>query len=439
MSEYKLYAVTGNPILFSQSPQIHNHLFRHFNMKAHYTRILSSSAYESLKTGKEMKLHGLNLTSPFKEQAVPFIHEVSSEAEKMKAVNLVLFHNSHMSGFNTDPYGVIKALNANKVSVQGKKCLVLGAGGAGRAAVYGLLKSKAVQVTLVNRTQLKAKKTAHELGCEYAPMEQLVKILADCNIFISCIPRFPCCLNSYKWPPNLNILNANYKNPFSNFPTKQNSINYISGLDWLLFQAFLSFHLFTGKNVPIGIKKSIKEKLMNNRNAHKSNLALIGFMGTGKTSVGQVLAEKKCFNFLDTDQVIEKSEGVCINDIFKKKGEKKFREIEKSLMAQVLQQSKNTVFSLGGGAVLDSHIVKKLRKTCHVIWLWSPLDKIFQRATSKKRPLLSGFSRNHIEQLYLSRIPYYADASDLVVPSPTGEIKQTAQRIKNEIDQTISH
>lgn len=439
MSEYKLYAVTGNPILFSRSPQIYNSLFRHFNIRAHYTRILSSSAYESLRIGKEMKLHGLNLTSPFKEQAVPFIHQVSSEAKKIKAVNLVLFHDSYLSGFNTDPYGVIKALKTNQVSVQGKKCLVLGAGGAGRAAVFGLLKSKAAQVILVNRTQLRAKKTAHELGCEYAPIEQLAKILIDCNIFISCIPRFPCCLNSYKWPPNISILNADYRNSSLSFSTKQNSINCISGLDWLLFQAFLSFHLFTGKNVPIEIKKSIKEKLMNNRNALKSNLALIGFMGTGKTSVGQVLAEKGHFNFLDTDQVIEESEGFSINDIFKKKGEKKFREIEKSLMSPFLQHSKNTVFSLGGGTVLDSHTVQKLRKTCRVIWLWNPLDKILQRTNFQKRPLLSGFSRNHMEQLYLSRIPYYAEASDLVVPSPTGEIKQTAQRIKNEIDQTISH
>jgi shikimate kinase len=197
--------------------------------------------------------------------------------------------------------------------------------------------------------------------------------------------------------------------------------------------------LFTGKNVPIEIKKSIKEKLMNNRNALKSNLALIGFMGTGKTSVGQVLAEKGHFNFLDTDQVIEESEGSSINDIFKKKGEKKFREIEKSLMSPFLQHSKNTVLSLGGGTVLDSHTVQKLRKTCRVIWLWNPLDKILQRTNFQKRPLLSGFSRNHMEQLYLSRIPYYAEASDLVVPSPTGKIKQTAQRIKNEIDQAISH
>jgi len=436
MSEFKLYAVTGNPIMFSQSPQIYNTLFRYFNMNAYYTRMLSSSAHESLKTGKEMKLCGLNLTSPFKEQAVPYIHKISSEAEKIKAVNLVLFRNSHLSGFNTDPYGVIKALNTNGVSIQGKKCLVLGAGGAGKAAAYALMKSRAAQIILLNRTESKAKKWAYDLGCEYAPIEHMEKVIHDCDIFVSCIPQFPSCFCSQKWPHNLNFLNANYKNPLSGFLTEQNKINYISGLDWLLFQAFLSFQLFTGKEISQKIKQSIKKKLMDKRKVHKSNLALIGFMGAGKTSVGKTLAEKIHFNFLDTDRIIEESQGLCINEIFKKKGEKKFREIEKALISKTLNQSKNTIFSLGGGAVLDPHTVKELKKYCHIIWLWTPLEEALQRTNSHTRPLLSHFSRNQIEQLYMTRIPHYAKVSDLVVPS-NGDIQKTAMRIKNEIDQTI--
>jgi len=437
MDKFKLYAVTGNPVLFSQSPPIYNSLFRYFNINAHYTRLLASSAHESLKTGKEMKLHGLNLTSPFKEQAVPYVHKISPEAEKIKSVNLVLFHNCHLSGFNTDPYGVTKALNAQKVFIQGKKCVVLGAGGAGKAAVYGLQNSKAARVTLVNRTQQRAKKAAHELGCEYAPLEQMQKILIDCDIFISCVPRFPNWLYSQEWPHNLSFLDANYKNSISGLLTPKKKMKYISGLDWLLFQAFLSFHLFTGKEIPRKLKASIKKKLMNKKNVHKSNLALIGFMGAGKTEVGKALSENIHFNFLDTDQIIEESQGMCINEIFKTKGENKFREIEKSLIIRASRQSKNTVLSVGGGAVSDPITVKELRKSCRIIWLWTPLEKALQRASFKTRPLLSVFSRDKIEQLYLSRIPHYARASDLVVPSLTGKIKQTAQRIKNEIDQTI--
>lgn len=437
MSEFKLYAVAGNPIMFSQSPQIYNTLFRYFNMNAHYTRMLSSSAHEALKTAKEIKLSGLNLTSPFKEQAVPYIHKISPEAEKIKAVNLVLFHNSHLSGFNTDPYGVVKALKTNGVSIQGKKCMVLGAGGAGKAAAYALVKSKASQIILLNRTESKAKKLAYDMGCEYAPIKHIGKVIHDCDIFISCVSSFPRFVYSQKWPPTLNFLNANYKNSLSRLLTKQNKINYISGLDWLRFQAFLSFHLFTGKEIPRKIKQSIKKKIMEKGNSHKSNVALIGFMGAGKTSIGRALAKKINFNFLDSDQIIEESQGLCINEIFKKKGEKKFREIEKALIAKALDQSKNTVFSLGGGAVLDPHTVKELKKYCHIIWLWTSLKEALHRTNSHARPLLLDFSRNQIKQLHISRIPYYAKASDLVVLSPTGEINQTAMRIKNEINQAI--
>ncbi len=437
MSKFKLYAVTGNPIMFSQSPQIYNTLFNHFNINAHYTRILSSSAHESLEIGKEMKICGLNLTSPFKEQAVPFVHEISPTAKQIRAVNLILFRSTRLSGFNTDSYGVTQALITNRVSVQGKKCLVLGAGGAGKAAVHGLMKSRAAQVILVNRTKSKAKKAAHDLECDYAPIEHVGKIIPECDVFISCVPRLPNCFNCQKWPHNLNFLNASYKNPVPTHLTKQKKINFISGLDWLLFQAFLSFQLMTGIDVSKKVKKSIKKKLMDNRNVHKSNIALIGFMGTGKTATGRALAEKINANFLDTDQIIENAEGLCINEIFKKNGEKKFREIEKSFITKALQKSKNTVFSLGGGAVLDFNTFNELRKSCHVIWLWTPLEESLKRIDLKSRPLLFDSSLSETKQLLMSRIPHYAKASDLVVPSPTKKIKETALRIKNEIYQTI--
>jgi len=276
------------------------------------------------------------------------------------------------------------------------------------------------------------------LGCDYAPIEQMEEIILECDIFISCIPQFPTYLYHQKLPLNLNILNANYKNSISEFPAKQKKVKYISGLDWLLFQAFLSFRLMTDVDVSKKTKESIKKKLTNNRNVHKSNIALIGFMGTGKTSIGRALAEKINANFLDIDQIIENSEGLCINEIFRKKGEKKFREMEKSFITKALQHSQNTVFSLGGGAVLDSNTVKELRKSCLVIWLWTPLKEALQRTNVQTRPLLSDSSQDKIKQLHVSRMPFYAKASDLVVSS-IGKINETAQSIKNEINQTITH
>jgi len=372
MSEFKLYAVAGNPIMLSRSPQIYNMLFRHFKMNAHYTRLASISAQEALTIGKEMKLCGLNLTAPFKEQAVPLVHELSPDAKKIKAVNLVLFRGSRLSGSNTDPYGVISALKENGVSIHGKKCAVLGAGGAGKAAVYGLMQARAARIILLNRTKAKAEKAAHDLGCAYAPLEQMGGMIQDCDILISCVPHFPESLYGLKWPLNLNFLDADYKHSLPECLTGQKKIKTISGLDWLLFQAFLSFQILTGKDIPGNIKASIKKNLGTEQNAHRSNIALIGFMGAGKTAVGRALAEKIQFKFIDTDSLIEEYEGLSISEIFEKKGEHKFREIEKALVCRILAQSKKTVFSLGGGAVLNAHAVAELKRSCRIIWLWTP-------------------------------------------------------------------
>ena len=91
---------------------------------------------------------------------------------------------------------------------------------------------------------------------------------------------------------------------------------------------------------------------------------------------------------------------------------------------------------MGGGAVLDSGTVEALKKSCHVIWLWAPLEKALQRAGVENRPLLADFSQKKIEELFLSRIPHYARASDMAVPAHE-PVEKIAERIKNEIHQTI--
>jgi shikimate dehydrogenase len=436
MSEFSLYAVAGNPILQSRSPQIYNPLFRYFKMNAHYIRLSAESAEEALKAGKEMGLCGLNLTAPLKEDAVPLLHKISPDASKIKAVNLVLVRSGKLSGYNTDPEGVVKALTTNGVSIPGKRCAVLGAGGAGKAAVYSLVQEKAARITLLNRTVSKARKAAHDLGCAYAPLEQLDSVIRDCDIFISCVPCFPEKLFDLAWPRDLHFLNAVYKNSLPGRFFEQNGMDAISGLEWLLYQGFASFRLSAGKKIPGPVKASVREQLIHQRNERKSNIALIGFMGSGKTAVGRALADIMHSPFFDSDRVIEEAAGCSIRDIFKNKGEAVFRNMERSLLSRVLEESKDTVFSLGGGAVLDSGTVEALKKSCHIIWLWTPLEKALQRAGVENRPLLADFSQEKIEKLFMSRVPHYARASDMVIPAK-GPVKKIAERIKNEIHQTI--
>jgi len=122
----------------------------------------------------------------------------------------------------------------------------------------------------------------------------------------------------------------------------------------------------------------------------RTNIVLVGFMGTGKTSVGKILAEKLKRPVIDVDRRIEKSRRQTIGEIFEKHGEPYFRELEKSVILQVSRE-KGTVITTGGGAVLDPQNLAALKAGGWVVALFAKPETVFQRVgRSKQRPLLKG-------------------------------------------------
>ena len=108
------------------------------------------------------------------------------------------------------------------------------------------------------------------------------------------------------------------------------------------------------------------------------NLVLIGFMGTGKTEVGRLLAQRLNRRLVDTDQVIAQREGKTIAEIFQEQGEKYFRQLEKAL-AEELRGQQNLVIATGGGFVLDEDNSAALRQSGFVVWLTSDLSVLRER------------------------------------------------------------
>jgi len=181
------------------------------------------------------------------------------------------------------------------------------------------------------------------------------------------------------------------------------------------------------------LKNALIEKLNN-----KSNIALIGFMGSGKTAVGRLLAERMRFGFVDLDKIIEKSSGVSIPEIFKKRGEKNFRKIECSVIAEQISKTKGKVFSLGGGAILSEENRKILKKYCRTVWLWVSVQTAIKRIDISSRPLLNHSNpEKAAERTLAARIPLYAKVSDLVINTETGCAGEIARRIKDEMDQAL--
>jgi len=159
------------------------------------------------------------------------------------------------------------------------------------------------------------------------------------------------------------------------------------------------------------------------------NIYLVGFMGTGKTSVGRLLAKQKGWNFVDLDELIEIKEQRRVVDIFAKDGELYFRRIEKKILKHVSTQKKFVV-ACGGGIVLDKDNIKTMKKTGDLICLSASPEEILKRVSaSSGRPLLNvAKPRERIELLMKMRQPYYMQA-DKIIDTSRLSIKQVTVKI----------
>ncbi len=159
-----LYAVIGTPIQHSKSPQIHQAFAEQTGEEIHYDRILGQPERLPLyiKTFREMRGLGLNVTVPLKEEAFQLANERSDRAERAGAVNtLILLEDGRLQGDNTDGIGLVRDLALNNgFNFKGKRVLILGAGGAVRGVVQPLMEQGIGEMVIANRTLSKAETVA---------------------------------------------------------------------------------------------------------------------------------------------------------------------------------------------------------------------------------------------------------------------------------------
>ncbi len=146
------------------------------------------------------------------------------------------------------------------------------------------------------------------------------------------------------------------------------------------------------------------------------NIVLIGFMGTGKSTVGRALAGKLEMDCLDTDAMIEAKMGIAISDIFEKHGEAYFRELERQTV-EVISGLSSTVILCGGGVVLNNSNVVNLRKNGKLVLLKAEPETIIARLyEDETRPLLKGrLNLEGLQEMLKQRNSYYNAAADIVV------------------------
>ncbi len=420
MKNKKIYGVAGSPILHSKSPD----LFRPFlkKNKCIYTRFSTDKPEELIAMIKELNISGLNITTPLKEKMVDYLDYKSYEVVRTNAVNTILYKDGKLYGYNTDLIGVKESLSLAGTKPAGKLALVIGSGGAGRAAACTLVDSGA-DVFITNRSGKNLEKYSEVIGCKHIYNCDLEEQIKKSDIIVNTAPT-----NSVKnyladLTSSQTLLNADYRNPLT---IKEGPI-LIDGFFWLLFQGIASYRIFFKKEVDIS--KMSESLLSSLENKDPERIALIGFMGSGKSSIGKKLGEISGKLCVDLDKQIENEFGNTIEEIFAKDGEKVFRKIESQVLRKILNDEKYSIFSIGGGAVLERRNLNMLKKHALNVWLWSPQKYTEERLKKSPRPLIK--KPADIEKIFSERIEYYGEAADIVFANMK-DLESLAGRIKEE-------
>lgn len=448
MDRTKLYAVAGKPVLHSKSPDMFRAAFQALSIDAVYTRLALSSAQEVIDQARAVGFSGLNITSPFKETIIPHLDAVDPVAMEIGAVNTVTVTGGELTGHNTDYIGIIKTLEEKSISLGDAKVIVVGAGGAARAAVFGLL-SAGAEVVVANRTFEKAASLADRFHCRAATFEKISREIVDARLLVSALPDSAEVMETFPLRKGLVVFDANYRTDVPrtpdeftvNFPCNGDTAltrraarvgcTVINGKEWLLHQGAEAFRHFTGTEAPLSV---MRKALFKEKPVGKKNIALVGFMGTGKTSIGENLSRRTGMAFIDTDKLIEIKNGKSVAQIFQESGEKAFRRIETKALEKT-RYSKQSVISCGGGAVLN----RKNRETLShslLVWLWADIGTVYQRTSvDGSRPLLSGDAATVLG----SRIPFYAGTADILLSTEGKSVQEITERIIYETGLPISH
>jgi len=250
----KVYGVAGNPIRSSLSPIMMNTAFRRETVNAVYLALQANKLSDLLKLVHEIPIQGLSVTMPLKQEIMAHLEKTDPLSAKIGACNTVLrAQDGKLYGFNTDVAGITGPLE-KRMSLRGAKALVLGAGGAARAAVFGL-RDKGAEVFILNRTAENAQKLARQSGSKTIKKDAVSKTTFDVIINAT-----PIGMAGIKGTQLLEAKDLNTKlvfdlvyNPLETpllRMARQKGISIITGIEMFVQQGARQFEIFTGKPAP---------------------------------------------------------------------------------------------------------------------------------------------------------------------------------------------
>ncbi len=256
----KVYGIAGDPVSHSMSPWVMNSAFRRENVNAVYVPLHAKKLEDLLSTITDLPVDGVSVTMPYKQAVVEHLDNSDVLTQRTGACNtIVRGKDGRLFGFNTDVYGIIAAIES-RLPLEGARVLVLGAGGAARAAVFGF-RSKGAEVSILNRTPATAQALAKESGSKVVKRSELQKLS-----FELIFNATPVGMAGDKHTPlEENELNAlwvfdSVYNPVETRLLKlaqSKGCGTISGAEMFIHQAARQFEIWTGKPAPIDAMRQV--------------------------------------------------------------------------------------------------------------------------------------------------------------------------------------
>lgn len=340
---------------------------------------------------------GINVTIPYKKAVLPYCDELTPQAKRLGAVNTIVKKpDGTLWGHNTDYFGFLEMVKRSALNVQGKKALVLGSGGAGVTASAVLTDLGATVITI-----------SRNGGHNYNNLHHH----QDASIIVNATPvgmypnngTAPIALSAF---PNLEgVLDLIY-NPAKTellLEAEEKGLVTLNGLYMLVAQAKESAEYFSGTTISNEKIKDVYCSL----ELQMENIILIGMPGSGKSTIGAMVAKALGRQFVDTDHLIVERVKMSIPDYMEKYGLERFRQEESSVIRDISKQS-GLIIATGGGCVTREDNYRPLHQNGTVIWVNRPICKL----STEGRPLsVSG----NLEDMYTARSPLYSHFADLQI------------------------
>ena len=405
MKSYRL-GLIGEKLGHSFSPAIHMKLgtpdYSLFELKP-----------EELETFLERgDFDGLNVTIPYKKAVIPYCAELTEQAKRIGSVNTIIRRaDGTLLGHNTDYDGFLYMIRSSGVEVQGKKCLILGTGGASLTVRTVLEDLSAGEIVFISRTGEN----------NYQNLDRH----ADARIIVNTTPvgMYPrsgeAPLNVRAFPALEGVFDLIY-NPARTrlmLDAERLGIPAVNGLGMLVAQAKAASERFRDISIPDHVVEDITREI----EKQTKNLILVGMPGCGKSTIGRKLAARLDRPLVDTDEEIVKRIGCTIPEYFASHGEEEFRKREHEVLRDFSSRS-GQVIATGGGIVTRTENMDPLRENSVVVFLRREIEKLPTRG----RPISQS---SNLHELYEKRRPLYEAAADVTVDNIRPE--QTVEEILN--------